>query len=130
MAKVSAIIFGVIFVIAGVWGLFMSPVIGFIAADKVSSIIHIIVGIVLLVLAGKHSAAAALKTVGIIYVIFAILGFIGKTSVLGVFTIDMATTWFYLVVGIIIAALGFSSAKKGMSSSAPSAPMSSTPSQM
>ncbi len=129
MAKVSAIIFGIIFVIAGVWGLFMSPVIGFISADKVSSIIHIIVGIVLLVLAGKSSAAAALKTIGIIYVIFAILGFIGKTSVLGIFTTDMATTWFYLVVGIVIAALGFA-AKKGMSSSAPSAPMSSTPSQM
>lgn len=118
MAKTSAIVFGIIFLIAGIWGLFMSPVIGFIAADKVSSIIHIIVGIVLLVMS-KKNASGTLKTIGIIYIIFAILGFIGGTTVLHLFVTDMATTWFYLVVGIIVAALGWSS-KKGMA--APAAP--------
>ena len=120
MAKTTAIIFGVIFVIAGIWGLFASPVIGFIAADAISSIIHIIAGIILLIVASKPSAAGALKTIGIIYVIFAILGFVqGDTVLFGAFTTDMATNWFYLVVGIIVAALGFASKGSTVASSAP-----------
>ena len=115
MAKTSAIIVGVILVIAGIWGLFASPVIGFIAADTLSSIVHIVLGLVLLVLASKPSAGTALKTVGIIYVVIAVLGFLGSTSVLGLFVTDSATTWFYLVLGVVVAVLGFSS-KKGMSS--------------
>jgi hypothetical protein len=117
MAKKSALIFGIIFVLAGILGFFMNPVIGLIAANTASNIIHIIIGIILLVVAGKSSAAMALKTVGIIYVIWAILSFLG----VNVGPASTATAWFYLVVGIIIAALGFAS-KKGMSS-APAAPM-------
>ena len=57
----------------------------------------------------------ALKTVGIIYVIWAIIGFIGW----GFTGEDSVTTWFYLIVGVIIAVLGFTD-KNGVS--APSAP--------
>ncbi|MDE2038361.1 MAG: DUF4383 domain-containing protein [Patescibacteria group bacterium] len=126
MAKTTSWIFGIIFLIAGVWGLFMTPVVGFIAADTLSSIVHIVVGIVLLVVASKPAAVATLKTIGILYVVFAVLGFVQGTSVLfGTFVTDAATNWFYLVVGIVIAALGWS-AKSG--SSAPmSSPSSSAP---
>lgn len=115
MTKTSAAVFGVIFVIAGIWGLFAKLAIGFIAADYVSSIIHIVVGLVLLIVAAKPAAVTTLKTVGIIYVIFGILGLISGTSVIGLFVTDMTTSIFYLVVGIVVAVLGFS-AKKGMSS--------------
>lgn len=119
MAKTSAAIFGVIFVVAGIWGLFSDWAIGFIAADVLSSIIHIVVGLVLLITAGKPSAASTLKTVGIIYVIFAILGFIqGDTVLFGAFVTDTTTNVFYLIVGVVVAILGFSS-KKGMSAPAP-----------
>ena len=129
MAKISAIVFGIIFVIAGIWGLFAQPVLGFIAADRIGSIVHIIVGIVLLVLASKSSAATALKTVGIIYVILAILGFIqGSTILFGTFVTTAATTWFYLIAGLVIAILGFASGKKGGDVSAPmSTPTPSAP---
>lgn len=118
MAKTSAIIFGIIFVIAGVWGFFSDSVLGFIAADTLSSIIHLVVGIVLLVVAAKPTAVTALKTVGIVYFIFAILGFVQGTTVLfGAFVTNSATNWFYLIVGVVVALLGFSG--KGSSSSAP-----------
>ena len=121
MAKKAAIVFGVIFIIAGVWGFFSDSAIGFIAASVVSSIIHVVVGIVLLAFAGKPSISMVLKTVGIIYVIFGILGFVQSTTVLGLFDTDMTTSWFYLIVGIVIAVLGFTS--KGSSSpSEPSVP--------
>ena len=127
MAKKSALVFGIIFVIAGIWGFIQTPILGLFAADTVSSIIHIIVGVILLVVAGKPSVVMTLKTVGIIYIVFAVLGFFSGSSVLGIFTTNGAANWLYIVLGIVIAALGWSS-KKG-SVSAPSAPMtSSTPS--
>ena len=108
MAKTSAIVFGIIFVVAGIWGLFSDAAIGFIGAgDYVSSIIHIILGLVLLVVAGKSSAGTALKTVGIIYVILAILAFIGAAFIPD----DSTTNIFYLIVGIVVALLGFASKK-------------------
>ena len=121
MAKTASWIFGIIFIIAGVWGFIAQPAIGFIAADPFSSIVHVIVGIVLLAMAAKPAAGATLKTIGIIYIIFAILGFFQGSSVLfGAFTTNMTTNWFYLIVGVIIAALGWSS--KGSVSAASPAP--------
>ncbi len=113
MAKTSAIIFGIIFVVAGIWGLFAQPAIGFIAADTLSSIIHIVIGLILLVVAGKESVGTTLKTVGIIYVILAILGFVGANFIAG----DTTTNVFYLIVGVVVAVLGFAS-KKGVAAPA------------
>lgn len=128
MAKIAAMVFGVIFLIAGIWGFFSDSVVGFIAADRLSSIIHIIAGIALLVTAKKAASAQMLRTVGILYVIFAILGFINNPTVLfGTFATSAASNWFYLVVGVILTVLGFSG-KKGMSSDmSSSAPMSTPP---
>ncbi|HEX7724523.1 MAG TPA: DUF4383 domain-containing protein [Candidatus Paceibacterota bacterium] len=118
MAKTTSWVFGIIFVIAGIWGLFSHPAaaLGFIAADITSSIIHLVVGLILLALANKASAAMALKIFGIIYILWAILGFASASFT----AIDTVTTWFYLVVGIVIAILGFAS--KGSSAAAPAAP--------
>jgi len=106
MSKTSAIVFGIIFLIAGVWGLISTPVLGIFGFGSVASIIHIIAGIVLLAVSGKPGAAGALKTVGIIYVIFFILSLLGLT-ILG----DSASGWLYLVLGVVIAILGFSDKK-------------------
>ena len=128
MAKTTSWVFGVIFIIAGVWGFFAQPAVGFVAAGWLSSLVHVVVGVVLLALASKPSAVTALKTVGILYVVFAILAFMQGSSVLwtDAFPADAATSWFYLVVGIVIAALGFS-AKNG-EMAAPAAP--AAPAQM
>lgn len=121
MAKTVSWVVGVILIIAGVWGFFAQPAVGFIAADWLSSLVHVVAGVVLLAMASKPSAAGTLKTVGIIYVIFAILGFFqGSTVLWGIFATDQVTNWFYLIVGIVVAALGFSS--KDSSAAAPAAP--------
>lgn len=107
MAKTTSIVFGIIFVIAGLLGFVNNPIFGIFAADTVSSILHIIVGIVLLAMASKPSAVGTLKTIGILYVIFAIIGFISGSSVLGLFVVNGAANWLYLVLGIIIAVMGW-----------------------
>lgn len=111
MAKTAAWVFGVIFVIAGIWGFFAQPAVGFIGANVLSSLIHLVVGVILLVVAGKSSVGTALKTVGIIYVVWAILGMLGWGAWSA--ASDSTTNWFYLVVGVVIAAIGFFGSKKG-----------------
>lgn len=115
MAKTSAIIFGIIFLIAGVWGLIASPVLGVFGFGSVASIIHIIAAIILFAVASKPGVVGALKTIGIIYVIFFILSLLNVT-LLG----DSASGWLYFILGLILAILGFSG-KKGGAMSAPSA---------
>jgi len=119
MAKTSAIVFGIIFVVAGVWGFFSSPILGLFVADTVSSIIHVVVGIVLLVVASKPAAIVTLRTIGIVYIIFAIIGFMSGVSVLNIFVVNGAANWLYVILGVVIAVLGFSSKHEEMSSSAP-----------
>jgi hypothetical protein len=118
MAKTSSIVFGIIFIIAGIWGFISSPILGIFAADTMSSVVHIIVGIILLAMAAKPAAVATLKTIGVIYVIFAIIGFISGSSMLGIFTVNAGANWLYLILGIVIAVLGWS----GKESSSPMAP--------
>ena len=115
MAKTTAIVFGIIFLVAGVWGLVATPVLGVFGFGSVASIIHIIAAIILFAMAGKPSAAGTVKTIGIIYVIFFILALLGVT-----FLGDSASGWLYLVVGLVMAILAFSSKKGGsMASAAP-----------
>lgn len=118
MAKTTSWIFGVILVIAGIWG-FFSPAFGFITANTVGSIIHLVAGLVLLAMASKPSAGTTLKTIGIIYILWSILGFLN----LGFTGENTTTTWFYLILGVVIAVLGWCGKKDaGMSSSAPASP--------
>ncbi len=120
MAKKSALVIGIIFVLVAILGFIPgNGIVGegaLFDAGVVHSIVHLIFGIVLLAVASKPSAASALKWVGIIYLIVAILGFIWG-SVLGIFAVNGADNLLHLVLGIVIAALGWSASK----SSAPMA---------
>jgi hypothetical protein len=121
MAKKTSIVFGIIFLIAGVWGLISTSVLGLFVFGSVASIIHIIVAIVLFAVASKPGAIGALKTVGIIYVIFFILTLLGAA-----FLGDSASGWLYLILGLVMAILGFSG-KKGGSVSTPTSTPTSAP---
>lgn len=113
MTKTVSWVLGVILVVAGIWGFFADKAVGFIAADTISSIIHLVVGLVVIITASK-CAGMTLKIVGIIYIIWGILGMVGWN-----FTVaDSVTNWFYLVVGLVVAIIGFMS-KGDMSSAAP-----------
>ena len=67
-------------------------------------------------MASKPSAVGMLKTVGILYIIFAVLGFIS----VNLFTMNSGSSWLYLVLGVIITILAFSEKK-------PVAPMGAAP---
>lgn len=128
MVKTASWVFGVIFILAGILGFFASTgeVLGFLAANTASNIVHILAGVALLATAAKSGAAMTVKAVGGIYVILAILGFLSWTFMAS----SMATNWFYVVVGVVLAVIGFMGGKNGAAASATTgsaAPMGGSP---
>jgi hypothetical protein len=122
MAKTLAMIFGVVFVLVGLLGFVNNPILGLFAVDALHNIVHIILGIVLIAGArnmNPKAAVSSMKTVGIIYIVLAVLGFIlvpvsGK--LLGLVTMNGADNWLHVVLGValLIAAMA---AKPSMKSS-------------
>jgi hypothetical protein len=126
MAKKSALVFGIIFIIVGILGFISNPIIGvdgYFHADTVHNIVHLLIGIILALVASKASdkSGATLKIVGVVYLLVAVLGFVSGTSVLGIFEVNTADNWLHVVLGVVILALGFAG---GRGSVAP-APMQS-----
>ena len=134
MAKKSALVFGIIFLIVGILGFIPNGLIsetGVFHADTVHNIVHLITGLVLIIVAAKSASKSAtvLIWIGIIYLVVTILGFIWD-SVLGLFMVNTADNWLHLVLGVVITALGFAGKKGGAPMTSPSEPMSSSTPQM
>ncbi|MES3031497.1 MAG: DUF4383 domain-containing protein [Patescibacteria group bacterium] len=123
MAKKSALVFGIIFILVGILGFFENPIVGMdslFVTDVIHNLVHLIIGIILLVISLKSPAksAVALKIFGIIYLVLAIIGFFSGSTLLGLVAINSADNWLHLVLGIVITALGFM-AKDSASAPAP-----------
>ncbi len=133
MAKKSALVIGIVFLLVGILGFIPgNGIVGsgaLFEANALHNVIHLIFGVILVWVAVKSAdkAATALKVTGVIYLILAIVGFIQGSTILGIVPVNGADNWLHLVLGIVIGALGF--AGKGGSSDASPAPMSS-PTQM
>jgi predicted small integral membrane protein len=110
MAKNWAMIIGWVLLILGVLGFITNPLVGgtgYFHADAMHNIIHIILGGVLLWAAHKAPAKAhtAVKWVGIILLVLAILGFVlvsGTGTLLGLAEINGADNWLHLVLGALL----------------------------
>jgi hypothetical protein len=110
-AKECAIVGGIILVLFGLLGFFNSPVIGLFATNLWHNLYYIVGGVVLL--AGAYTglgSSMALKIVGIVYAIVAILGFFLVSAdgmLLGLFAMNTADQWLHVVVAILVLAGGF-----------------------
>ncbi len=110
-ARSAAIVIGIVFVLFGLLGFFNAPVLGLFATDVVANLIYIVAGVVLL--AGAYSALGsgmALKIVGVIYAIIGILSFFVLNADgmwLGIFVVNTADTWLYIVLAVIMLYAGF-----------------------
>jgi len=120
MAKTWAMVFGWIFLILGIIGFISNPLVGMngmFHADTMHNIVHIIFGAILLwaAYAAPMKAAGAMKWLGIIYIILAILGWIlvgnSTGSLLGIAEVNGADNWLHLVLGLILVWAGMK--KKG-----------------
>ncbi len=117
MAKKLAILFGIVFVIVGLVGFTSNSVVGadgYFLTDTIHNIVHLLVGVVLLLAAGKggRASATALKVFGIIYLVLFLDGLV-QTDLLGFIAANKADTYLHLVLGIVLLIAGM--AGKGSS---------------
>jgi hypothetical protein len=123
MAKKVSLVLGVVFVLVGLLGFVPNPLVGeggFFHTDLVHNLVHLIIGIVLLVMMSKPAAGLTVKVVGIVYLVVAILGFLMVGSetgkLLGLIEVNGADNWLHLVLGVVIAVLGWTVCKGSSSS--------------
>ena len=111
-AKTAAVILGIVFLVVGVLGFFPNPLVsptGFFVVNTAHNIVHLISGAVLL--AGAYSslgAAMALKIVGVVYAVVALLGFVmGGPMLLGMIAMNHMDHWLHVVLAVVLLGAGF-----------------------
>jgi len=112
-AKTAALVIGIVFIIVGILGFVPNPIVsptGLFVVDTMHNLVHLISGIVLLAGAYGFGASLALKIVGIVYAIVAVLGFfmVGEDGVmLGLIHVNEADKWLHVALAIVILIAGF-----------------------
>lgn len=111
-ARTAAIVFGVVFILVGVLGFIPNPLVGpdgFFAVNLTHNVIHLVSGGLLL--AGVYTqlgASMALKIVGVVYALVAILGFVMPGDMmLGMVAMNEADRWLHVVLAVVLLAAGF-----------------------
>lgn len=103
-----ALVFGIIFVLAGLLGFVNNPLIGangLFMTNGAYNIVMIILGVILLVASrgGQGKSASWLKIIGVLFIIIAVLGFLMHgPMLLGVLAINSMDNWLALVLGVIL----------------------------
>ena len=111
-AKTAAMVIGIVFLIVGALGFVPNPIVGpdgIFVVNAAHNWIHIASGIVLLI--GAYSSlgsSLALKIIGVVYAIVAVLGFVMPGDMLlGMIAMNMADHWLHVVLAIVILYAGF-----------------------
>ncbi len=131
MYKKLAMLFGAVFLLVGILGFVpaLSPLhsdgnrylLGLFMVGGVHNAIHLLSGVAALA-AGMYSdkyAKLYFQVFGSVYALVTVVGFVQKTTVLGIFDVNTADNFLHLVLAIAILGVGFG--LKAGSSSAPAA---------
>lgn len=121
MSKTIAIVFGVVFVLVGLLGMFVpNPLVGAGAlfdTNMAHDIVHLLFGIILLIVAftAPMKSALWLKILGVVYLIVALLGFLMAPAggmLLGLIETNDADHWLHILLGVVLLVAGFMGGKK------------------
>jgi hypothetical protein len=111
-ARTAAIVLGIVFIAVGVLGFFPNPLVssnGLFVVNTMHNIVHLASGAVLL--AGAYTtlgAALALKIMGVVYALVAILGLVmGGDMLLGLVAMNHADHWLHVALAVVLLAAGF-----------------------
>jgi hypothetical protein len=119
MIKNLSILFGVVFLLVGVLGFIpaLSPthsdgmryLLGLFMVGGVHNAIHLLSGAAALAAGFTSEKYAKLyfQVFGSVYALVTVIGFIQKTTVLGIFHVNMADNFLHLVLAVAILAIGF-----------------------
>jgi hypothetical protein len=125
MVKRVALVFGIVFLLVGILGLVSSGgmemgadpapgmLLGMFGVNLLHNIVHLLFGVWGLV-ASRSFAGAKMyaQTVGVIYIVLAVLGFVSPTM-FGLIPIGGNDIWLHAVIGIVLAGVGFTAKDTG-----------------
>ncbi|MCC7049321.1 MAG: DUF4383 domain-containing protein [Alphaproteobacteria bacterium] len=110
--RVAALAIGLVFVAVGLLGFVPNPLVspgGLFAVNGAHNIVHIVSGLVLLGGVGTAlGPTLALRIVGVVYGIVALLGFVmSGDMLLGLIHVNQADRWLHVALAAVILAAGF-----------------------
>lgn len=119
--KTVALVFGIVFLLIGILGFVpaLTPggaLLGLFMVNGVHSIVHLLFGVAGIAAALTGASRLYNKIGGVIYLVLAVVGFIALLAVtslapggmlLGLVMINMADNFLHLVLGIVLAYVGF-----------------------
>jgi hypothetical protein len=108
--RTAGIVIGVVFLLVGVLGFIPNPLVspdGLFVVNTAHNLVHLASGAVILAGVYGFGSALALKIVGVIYAIIAVLGLLmGGEALFGI-AMNMADHWLHVGLAIVILLAGF-----------------------
>ena len=108
--RTAGLIIGVVFLVVGVLGFVPNPLIspeGLFVVNTPHNFVHLISGAIILAGVYSFGSALALKIVGVVYALVAILGLVmGGEHLFGI-AMNMADHWLHVVLAVVILLAGF-----------------------
>lgn len=108
--RIVAQVLGAILVLVGLIGFVNDPVFGLFEVDVLHNIIHLLSGAALLVAGFVNNgiyARAANLTLGIVYALVTLLGFVAPAVLGAIFETNMADNWLHLLLAVVLIGVAF-----------------------
>lgn len=105
--EITAWIFGIVLVLVGVIGFFNDPMFNIFNVNSLHNWVHILSGGVLIWGASVVNARPVNKTLGIVYILIAIVGFLVPLTFLEISSGADPDNFLHLALGIILALVGW-----------------------
>jgi len=107
-------VLGFVLLIVGILGFFNNPVLGIFDATTTHSIIHVVIGLIVLAwsMVSPESSRGLGKLFGVIFLIVAIVGLVSSKETLFGLVLGGANNFLFLIVGFLFLYLGLGESKK------------------
>ena len=108
--RTVAMIVGGVLLLVGLLGFVWDPVLGLFEVGVVHNVIHLLTGAVLLAAAFMNHGMYARTTnitLGVVYLIVALLGFFAPSILGAIIEYNVADNWLHLALGVVLAGVGF-----------------------
>lgn len=110
MAKKMVMTLGVVFIVVGLLGFVMDPILGIFEVDLVHNLVHLASGVLAVVFAGKGEMMAKkfAQVFGVVYALVAVLGLVlPGDKVLGLIEANLADDILHVVLAAVFLYTGF-----------------------
>jgi hypothetical protein len=108
--RTAGLIIGIVFIVVGILGFIPNPLVspdGLFVVNGAHNLVHLVSGLVILAGVYSFGSALALKIIGVVYALVAILGLIMGGDMLFGIAMNTADHWLHVILAVVILAAGF-----------------------